>query len=106
MKKQVVKKKSGARKYPDGMTPVRHPDIPPTDTKKTEPSDVNTGASSPQVGHLVWKDAAWQGGFRLLLLLAIIGFLFILIGLKQPVEILALAGGAAGLIVFLGFQFG
>lgn len=62
---------------------------------------IDTGPTSPQVYHLVWKDGAWHGGFLLLLLPAFLGLMFVLIGLQKPVEILAVAGGGAGLVLFL-----
>lgn len=61
----------------------------------------NSGISSAQISHLIWKDGAWLGGFWLLLLVAALGLMFILVGLKKPVEIFAVAGGGAGLVVFL-----
>ena len=98
-------KNSRKLKYTDSMSPVRHSDIPPTDTKKLESDQINTGASSPQLSHLVWKDAAWQGGFWFLLLFAALGLLFFFIGLQKPVEVLAVAEGGAGLVLFLFLAF-
>ena len=100
-KAQTKIKTSKGSKYPEGMTPLGHLDLPPTNINKIGPNDINTGSSSPQITHLVWKDGAWQGGFWFLLLFAALGLIFTIVGFQKPVEVLAVAGGGAGLVIFL-----
>jgi len=94
-------KNSETQQYPESITPVRHSELPPTNIKRFKPDHINTGASSPQGGRLVWKDGAWQGGFWFLSLFAVVGLTFTLVGFQSPVEIIAVAGGGAGFALFL-----